>query len=44
MIVERSMHPDFLANTYLVAPDGGGEGFYVDAGGPVEPLIEAAAR
>jgi hydroxyacylglutathione hydrolase len=58
MIVERSMHPRFLSNTYLVASgslaaDGGrvasGEGdgeaaFFIDAGGPVQPLIEAAGR
>src|SRR3954452_15323850 len=44
MIVERSMHPDFLSNTYLVADGEGGTGFFVDAGGPVEPLIEAAER
>ena len=42
MIVEKSMHPDFLSNTYLVADGEGGTGFFVDAGGPVEPLIEAA--
>ena len=44
MIVEKSMHPDFLSNTYLVADGEGGTGFFVDAGGPVEPLIEAAER
>jgi glyoxylase-like metal-dependent hydrolase (beta-lactamase superfamily II) len=43
MILERSMHPDFLSNTYLVGEEGG-QGFFVDAGGPVEPLIEAAER
>ena len=42
MIVERSMHPDWLSNTYLVAAEPGGEGFFVDAGGPVRPLLEAA--
>jgi glyoxylase-like metal-dependent hydrolase (beta-lactamase superfamily II) len=42
MIVERSMHPDFLSNTYLVARDAGGPAFFVDAGGPVEALIEFA--
>jgi glyoxylase-like metal-dependent hydrolase (beta-lactamase superfamily II) len=42
MIVERSMHPDWLSNTYLVAAGSGGEGFLVDAGGPVRPLLEAA--
>ncbi len=42
MIVERSMHPQFLSNTYLVADGEGGPAFFVDAGGPVEPLIAAA--
>ena len=36
------MHPDWLSNTYLVAAAAGGEGFVVDAGGPVRPLLEAA--
>ena len=38
------MHPQFLSNTYLVADGQGGPAFFVDAGGPVEPLIEAAER
>src|SRR5918993_1075565 len=38
-----SMHPDWLSNTYLVAAEPGGEGFLVDAGGPVRPLLEKAA-
>ena len=41
MIVEHSTHPQFLSNTYLVADGQGGPAFFVDAGGPVEPLIEA---
>ncbi|HWX52410.1 MAG TPA: MBL fold metallo-hydrolase, partial [Solirubrobacteraceae bacterium] len=44
MIVESSEHPQFLSNTYLVADGQGGPGFFVDAGGPVEPLIEAGER
>ncbi len=44
MIVERSMHPQFVSNTFLVADGEGGPAFFVDAGGPVEPLIEAAER
>jgi hydroxyacylglutathione hydrolase len=44
MIVERAMHPQFLSNTYLVAAGEGSEAFFVDAGGPVEPLIQAAER
>ncbi len=42
MIVERSMRDDYLSNTYLVAAEEGGEAFFVDAGGPVAPLIEKA--
>jgi hydroxyacylglutathione hydrolase len=44
MIVERSLHPRFLSNTYLVADGEGGPGFFVDAGGPLAPLVEAAKR
>jgi hydroxyacylglutathione hydrolase len=44
MIVERSMHPQFLSNTYLVADGEGGAAFFVDAGGPVAPLLAAAER
>lgn len=44
MIVERAMNPRFLSNTYLLAGGEGGPAFFVDAGGPVEPLIEAAER
>jgi hydroxyacylglutathione hydrolase len=40
MILERSMNDDFLSNTYLVAPAEGGEAFFVDAGGPVKPLMD----
>jgi glyoxylase-like metal-dependent hydrolase (beta-lactamase superfamily II) len=42
MIVERSMREDYLSNTYLVAAEPGGEAFFVDAGGPVAPLIAKA--
>src|SRR4051794_9431322 len=42
MIVERAMDPDYLSNTYLVAAAEGGEAFFIDAGGPVQPLIEKA--
>jgi hydroxyacylglutathione hydrolase len=44
MIVERSEHPQFLSNTYLVADGEGGPAFFVDAGGPLAPLIAAAER
>jgi hydroxyacylglutathione hydrolase len=42
MILERSMHPDFLSNTFLVAAQPGGEAFFVDAGGPMDPLFAKA--
>jgi glyoxylase-like metal-dependent hydrolase (beta-lactamase superfamily II) len=44
MIVETSMNPQFLSNTFLVADGEGGPAFFVDAGGPVAPLIETAER
>jgi glyoxylase-like metal-dependent hydrolase (beta-lactamase superfamily II) len=42
MIIERSMAPQWLSNTYLVAREDGGDAFLVDAGGPVAPLLAAA--
>jgi len=44
MIVERSMHPEWLSNSYLVADEQGGRGVIVDSGAPPEPLLEAIER
>jgi hydroxyacylglutathione hydrolase len=44
MIIERSLNEQFLSNTYLVADGEGGPGFFIDAGGPVAPLVQAAGR
>jgi hydroxyacylglutathione hydrolase len=44
VIVERSMHPEWLSNSYLVADEPGGRAVIVDSGGPSEPLIEAIER
>jgi hydroxyacylglutathione hydrolase len=44
VIVERSTHPQFVSNTYLVADGRGGPAFFIDAGGPVQPLLDAADR
>jgi hydroxyacylglutathione hydrolase len=44
MIVETASNPQFLSNTYLVADGEGGPAFFIDAGGPVEPLIAVAER
>lgn len=34
------MSQDWLSNTYLVAADAGPAAFMIDAGGPVEPLLD----
>ncbi len=44
VIVERSMHPGWLSNAYLVADEPGGAGVLIDSGGPPEPLLEAIDR
>jgi glyoxylase-like metal-dependent hydrolase (beta-lactamase superfamily II) len=44
MIVERSMSDPWLSNTYLVAADPGSDAFLVDAGGPLQPLFDAAEQ
>jgi glyoxylase-like metal-dependent hydrolase (beta-lactamase superfamily II) len=44
VLVESATHPQFLSNTYLVADGAGGPAFFIDAGGPVAPLIESAER
>ena len=44
MILDRSMNDSWLSNTYLVGDVSGGEGAFVDAGGPIGPLLEAVDR
>lgn len=44
MIVERSMHEQWLSNAYLVGDADGGKGVLIDAGAPPEPLLEAIER
>ena len=44
MILERSMNSDYLSNTYLVASGPGSDAFFIDAGGPVAPLLDKAAE
>jgi hydroxyacylglutathione hydrolase len=44
VLVERSLHPRYLSNAYLVADEEGGAALYVDSGAPMEPLQEAAER
>jgi hydroxyacylglutathione hydrolase len=40
VIIERSMHPGWLSNAYLVADRPGGACAFVDSGAPLEPLVE----
>jgi hydroxyacylglutathione hydrolase len=44
VIIERSMDEQWLSNTYLVADEPGGHAVMIDAGGPVEPLLEVLDR
>ena len=44
MIVERSLHPVWLSNAYLLGDGPGGTAVFVDSGAPLEPLLEAVER
>ncbi len=44
MILERTEHPDWLSNAYLVAERPGGSGFFVDGNGVLDPLVERVER
>ena len=44
MIIERTEHPSWVSNAYLVAEDTGGSGFFVDGNGVTEPLAERAEQ
>jgi len=44
VLVERSLHPHYLSNAYLVADEEGGAALYVDSGAPLEPLRAAVER
>jgi hydroxyacylglutathione hydrolase len=44
VIVERSMDDRWLSNTYLVADELGSQAAMIDAGGPVEPLLDVLRR
>jgi hydroxyacylglutathione hydrolase len=42
--IERSLHPDFLSNAYLVYDAPGGTAVIVDSGAPPESLLESIER
>jgi glyoxylase-like metal-dependent hydrolase (beta-lactamase superfamily II) len=43
VIVERSMHPDWLSNAYLIGDKPGGTAVFVDSGAPLRPLFDAVS-
>jgi glyoxylase-like metal-dependent hydrolase (beta-lactamase superfamily II) len=44
MLVEKSMHPDWLSNAYAIADREGGFAVFVDSGADIEPLVAAVER
>ena len=44
MIVERTEHPSWLSNAYLVADEPGGQGVLIDGNGVAGPLLERIER
>ena len=42
MILERTEHPDWVSNAYLIGDEPGGTGVFIDGNGVLEPLVEAA--
>jgi glyoxylase-like metal-dependent hydrolase (beta-lactamase superfamily II) len=44
MLVERSLHPSWLSNAYLLGDEPGGAAVFVDSGAPLEPLLAAVER
>jgi hydroxyacylglutathione hydrolase len=44
MLVERSLHPSWLSNAYVLAFEERSEAVFVDSGAPLEPLVEIVDR
>ncbi len=44
VLIERSMHPDWLSNAYLLADEPGGTAVFIDSGAPLDPLHEVVER
>jgi len=44
VIVERSMHPDWLSNAYVIGDREGGTAVFVDSGAPLRPLFDAVSK
>ena len=43
LILEKSMSPNWLSNTWLVGDEPGGHAVLIDTGGPTGPILEAIA-
>jgi glyoxylase-like metal-dependent hydrolase (beta-lactamase superfamily II) len=44
VLVERSLHPSWLSNAYVLGDEPGGVAVFVDSGAPLEPLLETVER
>jgi hydroxyacylglutathione hydrolase len=44
MLVEKSMHPEWLSNAYALAAREGGVAVFVDSGADVAPLVDAVEQ
>jgi hydroxyacylglutathione hydrolase len=44
VLIERSMHPSWRSNAYLVGDAPGGTAVFVDSGAPLEPLVAVVER
>jgi hydroxyacylglutathione hydrolase len=44
VLIERSMHPEWLSNAYLLADEPGGTAVFIDSGAPLDPLHAVVER
>jgi hydroxyacylglutathione hydrolase len=44
VLIERSMHPDWLSNSFVIADKEGGTALFVDSGADIAPLVAAVER
>jgi hydroxyacylglutathione hydrolase len=44
VLIEKSMHPDWLSNSFAIADREGGTALFVDSGADVGPLVAAVER
>ena len=42
MLIDKSMHPEWLSNAFVIADREGGTGLFVDSGADIAPLVAAA--